>query len=114
MIEEKTPQYIIDLKNELINHFDDKIEKEVGELAASTAKEFAFIYQRFDRVDKKLLGMEFEFDTINNQLYNIDEKIGKIEKHIGRYEIRAQNIEHILEKDQKVSIRELEKVVFGI
>ncbi len=121
MIEEKTPKYIIELRKDLTNDLKKIIEKEVGSLAASTAREFALVHEklnihdkRFDEIDKKLLGMEFEFDTINNQLYTIDDKIGKIEGHIGRYEVRAQNIEHILEQDHKVSIHELEKVVFGV
>jgi archaellum component FlaC len=114
MVEEKTPQYIIDLKKDLTRDLKKIIEKEIGGLAASTAREFTLVYEKLDKTNERLNGIDFGIDTINNQLYTMNDKIGKIEGHIGRYEIRAQNIEKILEEDLKVSIHELEKVVFGV
>ena len=72
---------------------------------------------RFDGIDKRL---DIEFDGINNRLdrlesdvVDIKDSIGKIEGHIGRYEVRAQNIEQILLQDHKPRITELEKRVFN-
>lgn len=114
MTEEKTPHYIHKLKEDLTKHFDEKIEKEIGDLAASTAKEFAIVHSKLADHDKRFDDIDFKFDTIDNQLYTMNERMEKIEGHIGRYEIRAQNIEEMLQKDIKTSIRELEKVVFGV
>ncbi len=51
----------------------------------------------------------YEVETkLGNRLDNIDDKLEKIEGHIGRYEIRAQNLEQILLKDHKPRIEALE------
>jgi len=149
MTEEIIPKYIVDLKADLIKHFDEKIEKEVGALAVLTAKQFVLIDERFNEIDKKFalvderfneidkkftliderfgliderfVKISIEFDTINNRLdhietdiYEIKGTIVKIERYIGRYEVRAQNIENILLEEHKPRIITLEKEVFGV
>ena len=79
------------------------------------------IDNRLDGIDSKLVKHDIEFEGINNRLDRIEsdnrdnkESIGKIEGHIGRYEVRAQNIEAILIEDHKPRIKDLENVVFAI
>jgi len=121
MIKEETPQYIVNLENNLKSF----IKEEVGSLAASTARGFRLIDKKFeemdnrfdgidgrldgidgrldgidnrlDGIDSKLVKHDIEFEGINNRLDRIEsdvrdtkESIGKIEGHIGRYEVRLK------------------------
>jgi len=123
MIKEETPQYIVNLEISL----KSLIKEEVGNLAASTARGFRVIDKKFeemderlDDIDSKLAEHDVEFEGINNRLDRIEsdvrdtkESVSKIEGHIGRYEVRAQNIEAILLEDHKPRIKELERIVFA-
>ncbi len=93
----------VDRKFEGVNNkIDDKIagvNGNIDSLAASTVNQFNEMDLRFDRLD--------------NEIGGIKESMEKIEAHIGRYEIRAQNIEEILLKDYKPRLKALEKTVFA-
>jgi hypothetical protein len=149
------PIYITKLKKDLISHFDDKIEKEVGSLAAMTADQFRLIDSRFEEMatkedlvnfvtkddiknmaikddiknmatkddiknmatkdDIKNMATKDDIEEIKNEMLTKEEyKEGQklILAHIGRYEIRAQNIEEILLQDHKPRIADLENEVF--
>lgn len=54
---------------------------------------------------------ELAIITVNG-FKEVNKRLDKINGHIGRYEIRAQNIEKILLKDHKPRIAELEKLAF--
>lgn len=109
----KTPHYIITLKNELIEHFDAKIEKEVtakiGSLAAMTAGEFKKVYKKFDEIEEKMVTKE---DLREHEIAT-KKDFEKIHSLIGKYEIRAENIENILLQDHKPRLSDLEKEVFA-
>lgn len=116
----KTPSYIKELKEDLILHFDAKIEqvvsREVGSLAAMTAKEFRRIDARFEAIESTMATKEDIKDMatkedIRDMATKSDMK--EILAHIGRYEIRAQNTEDIMLQDHKPRIADLEKEVFA-
>jgi archaellum component FlaC len=79
-------------------HIDKKIDDKIDNLAVSIQKQFR--------------ELDFNFDGIQNEIAGVKENMGKIEAHIGRYEVRAQNIEEILLEDYKPRLNALEKVVF--
>ena len=107
---EKEPGYFKDFREHMDQRFDvvdqkfvsmdKKFEGIIEGLAISTANGFR--------------DMEFRFDGIENDIFGIKESMEKIEAHIGRYEIRAQNIEGILSEDVKPRISELEKAFLAI
>ncbi len=119
---ETEPVYIKELKEQI-----GRIDHKIDEVLISTAKEFRRIDERFDEVDERFNGIDerfskadLEFDSVNNRLDRLEssnaeikEDISKIEGHIGRYEVRAQNIEAILLEDHKPRIIALEKEVFA-
>lgn len=119
---ETTPKYAIELKNsldELKGHMDkrfdsveEKIEKEVGDLAIMTAKQFLRIDSKFESADIRFGDLEDKITNIEHTMATKDDA-DKILKHIGAYEIRAKNIEKILLKDHKPKITALEKEVFA-
>ncbi|MDQ5893293.1 MAG: hypothetical protein QG640_305 [Patescibacteria group bacterium] len=86
-IQEKTPHYIVTLKSDLIKHFDTKIEKEVGNLAAMTAREFIRVNQRFEDIEEKMATK----DSVSDMASGAD--IKGILAHIGKYEVRTHNLE---------------------
>ena len=97
------------------------IEREVEGLAIMTAKEFSRIDGRFDQIEEKLSKHDMDFQIADNRLdrlesniVDIKDSIGKIEGHIGRYEVRSTNIEQILLQDHKPRISALEKEALGV
>lgn len=116
---ETIPNYIIELKNELKDHFDNKIEKEVGDLALITAKGFADIEKRMAtkedleelRVSTKD-DLNFELGLIRDEMATKKE-VKEILEHIGRYEVRAQNTESTVRDDHKPRLIKLEEEVFA-
>lgn len=126
---ETEPFYIKELKEQI-----GRIDHKIDEVLVSTAEEFRRIDKRFDQVDErfdkidrrfelvdeKFSKIDNEFEGVNNRLDRLEssnaeikEDISKIEGHIGRYEVRAQNIEAILLEDHKPRIIALEKEVFA-
>jgi len=108
---------LIDKKFE---EMDERLDGIDGRLDSMDLR-FNGIDSRLDGIDSKLVKHDIEFEGINNRLdriesdtHDIKESIGKIEGHIGRYEVRAQNIEAILLEDHKPRIKELEEVFFAI
>ncbi|MEK7184900.1 MAG: hypothetical protein AAB683_02085 [Patescibacteria group bacterium] len=135
-MQENTPSYIKDLRKDLKEdiitgikvdiisglkeHIDNRfeetkglIESSIEDLAAKTAREFLLVDKRFDKHDIEFNGINNRLDHIESDLVDIKVTIGKIEGHIGRYEIRAQNMDQILLQDHGPRIKELEKVVFA-
>lgn len=99
MVEEKEPLYFKEFRNLVGKRFDqleEKIEREVRDLALSTAEEFGRIDDRFERLESDMAEIR-EYNRL-------------IEQHIGRYEVRATTFEEILLKDFKPRILALEKL----
>ena len=91
------------LRLEMNERFDG-VHREIEGLAMMTKNEIG-------RIDKSINKMS---DDISNLHYDMEElgiNMEKIEAHIGRYEIRAQNIELILVEDHKPRIKSLEDLV---
>lgn len=123
---EQEPKYFTEFRKHIDGKFAET-NKNIDSLAVSTAKEFHNIYDKFDRIDEKFEEQkEFMFENfatkddlyavetrLGGRIDGIDEKLEKIEGHIGRYEIRAQNIEQILLKDLKPRVDKLE-LAFGM
>lgn len=122
---EQEPKYFTEFRKHIDGKFAET-NRNIDSLAASTATEFYNINTKFDRIDEKFDEQEDrlkEYMSLNfatkldlyavetrlgGRIDGIDEKLEKIEGHIGRYEIRAQNIEQILLKDLKPRIEDLE------
>ncbi len=123
---EKEPIYV----KKIIDHIDRKIDEtnlSIKELETMMIDGFSQVHKRLDNHDEKFeqidarfeqIDARFEqtddrFDRIDSAIYDIKADIRKIEGHIGRYEIRAQNIEQILLQDHKPRIAELERIAFA-
>jgi hypothetical protein len=121
------PRYFIEFRK----HFDEKIEKEVGSLAISTANEFRLIREEMatkediaeirkemaTKDDLKNLATKDDIKdmVVKDDIANMATKddIKEVLSHIGSYEVRALNVEQILLKDHKPRIVDLEKKVFS-
>ena len=106
---EQEPQYFKEFREHIDKRFDSvesKIEKEVGDLAAMTKREFDRVDERFDNLERRVGHLELDVSELKDSVV-------KIEGHIGRYEIRSQNVEQILLQDHKPRIIDLEKAVFA-
>ena len=57
--------------------------------------------------------IRFEINLIRNEMATKND-VDKILKHIGRYEVRAQNTEEMLIEDHKPRINALERSVFAL
>ena len=136
MTEEKTPQYITELKTDLIKHFDSKIESEINSLAQTIYRTVALKEDIKDMVRKddiknmatkddiKNMATKQDLEAIRNDMATKDDikeiwdnmatksDVKEILSHIGRYEVRARNIEEILLEDHKPRIIDLEKEVY--
>ncbi len=68
-------------------------------------------------IDKKFSEVKTDIyiseTRLGDRIDKLSTEVGKIEKLVGKYEVRAQNIEDILLKDHKPRIAELEKTVFN-
>lgn len=130
---EKEPIYV----KKIIDHIDRKIDEtnfSIKELETMMIDGFSQVHKRLDNHDEKFeqIDAKFEqidarfeqidarfeqtddrFDRIDSAIYDIKADIRKIEGHIGRYKIRAQNIEQILLQDHKPRIAELERIAFA-
>lgn len=131
-IETHEPEYFKDFKKHVDRRFDEvdqKIEREVGGLAAMTANEFRRIDARFEEIestmatkeDIKNMATKQDIEEIRKDMATKEDikdmatkhDVKEILAHIGRYEIRAQNVEDILLQDHKPRIADLEKEVFA-
>ena len=120
---EKEPLYIKELRKEMRARFDQvdqkfdqvdkKIGKEVGELASMTAQHFLRIEEKMATKDD-IKEVRDEMAEMKVELRDeMKDNVKEILSHIGRYEVRAQNVEDILLKDHKPRIIELEKKAFA-
>ena len=123
MIEEKTPKYIKELKNDLIGHIDQKIDSSIGELAITIYNTVALkedIKNMATKDDIKNMATKDDINLIwENMVTKEDIKdmatksdVNKILTLIGSYEVRSKNIEEIILEDHKPRIIDLEKVVY--
>ena len=113
---EQEPQYFKEFREHIDKRFDSvesKIEKEVGDLAAMTKREFDRVDERFAAVDVRFDNLERRVGHLELDVSELKDSVVKIEGHIGRYEIRSQNVEQILLQDHKPRIIDLEKAVFA-
>ena len=96
------------------------VSDEVGSLAAMTVNEFKKVHKKFDEIEEKMVTKE-ELEDIKKIMATKEDirdmatkhDIKEILEHIGRYEIRTQNVENILLQDYKPRIADLEKEVFA-
>lgn len=124
-IDAQIPRYF----KEFEVHFDKKIESEIDSLAAMTAKEFRRIDTRFEKMDRRMDGMATKEDI--KDMVTKDYIADMVTKHdigdmatktdvkeilslVGKYEVRALNVENILLHDHKPRIKDLEKEVFAV
>ncbi len=102
---ETEPLYFKEFKK----HIDVKIETSFNELAIIIKDTLVTKDDIKDMVTKE--DLEYEINEIKREMATKDDIKG-IHEHIGRYEVRAQNVEQILLQDHKPRIADLEKEVF--
>ena len=118
---ETEPNYITELRN----HIDDKIEntepryfkefkKDIKKHIDGSINELAVMIKDTvatkDDIQEIWANMVTKDDLKN---FATKEDVKEILSHIGRYEIRAQNIEDIILQDHKPRIKDIEKEVFA-
>jgi hypothetical protein len=88
------------------------IEKSIDDLAITTYNQYYEVIKRLDKHDERFDNIEYEIGSIKQNMATKDD-VKEILSHIGRYEVRAQNIEETLLQDHKPRIANLEKEVFA-
>ncbi len=106
---ETEPKYFTEFRQYIEKRFNESDEK-IDDLAISTANqlnEFKMeMNSRFEMVD-------YEISDIKNTMAT-KEEVEDILFHIGRYEVRTQNIDEKLKSDHEPRIKNLEKVLLTI
>jgi hypothetical protein len=120
---EKEPQYFKEFRKHVDTRFDtveNKIENEIGELAAMTMRQFHFMEEKMATKEdiREIWSVMVTKDDIKGMATKDDIKdmatksdIRDLDAHIGRYERRLQPMEEIVLKDHRVRSRALEKEV---
>ena len=111
---------IINKRFDCIDQKLETVEKSVNDLAIITYNQYQEVIkrldghdERFEQIDARFDQIDERFNRVDSDIYDLKDSVTKIEGHIGRYEIRAQNIEQILLQDFKPRIQALEKEVFA-
>lgn len=94
-----------------IAKFKESVEKSINDLAVMIKENVAMKSDLENLVTKDGLEERMEEMRVLNK-QDLKEAIDPIIKHIGAYEIRAKNVEDILNKEHKPRIIDLEKEVF--
>ena len=131
---ETEPKYFAEFRKEFLG-----VKNELGSFRVHVDKKFEETNKNIeDSIDVLTISIEHQFEEqekglqeymhenfvskldlyetevrVNDKFERLDEILGKIEGHIGRYEIRGQDLEQILLQDHKPRIIELEKIVFA-
>lgn len=126
---ETEPKYFIEFRKHIDNKFetidkrfddmdkkiDMKIDKTVGDLAISIKLQFEEQEQNLKEYMHENFASKLDlYETevrIRDKFEILDERLEKIEGHIGRFEIRSQNLEQIVLKDYKPRIEALELAI---
>lgn len=112
------------LEQKLEEKLDKKLDEKFEEFALMIAKEFANVYRKFDEQSAELKEYMHEhfatkmdlYDTetrMNARFDRLEDRVGKIEGHIGRMEIRFSHLDDIVINDHSPRIKNLE-VAAGI
>ena len=113
---ETEPLYFKEFRKHIDQKFieaDKNMKSSIEELAISTARGFSEMDRRFDKIHEDFATKSDLYETetrLGRKIDKLDERVEKIEGHIGRYEIRAQNIEEIM----LPRIKNLEKAFLAI
>ena len=103
-----TVEYFDNKLDQRFETFEKKIDEKFDDLAVILSKSFKSIDERFDLVDKQSDSVEYEIDIMGRDV-STKKDIHELHAHIGKIEVRFQNIEEIVLHDHYPRIRALEK-----
>jgi SMC interacting uncharacterized protein involved in chromosome segregation len=94
-----------------MNERFDGVHREIEGLAMMTKNEIDRMGTNMNKMSGDISEIRDDISGLHYDMEELGINMEKIQAHIGRYEIRAQNIELILLEDHKPRIKNLEDLV---